>query len=323
MQLVILDGHTENPGDLDWSPLEQFGSLTVYDRTDPANDALIQSRIGDAQIVITNKTPLRASVLEACPQLRMIAVLATGYNVVDCDAASKCNIPVCNVPAYGSYAVAQYAIALLLELCSRVGLHADTVRQGRWSANDDWCYWDVPLIELAGKTAGILGYGRIGRQTGRIAAALGMRVLVCTPHPPQLTSADVRFVSMDDLLLYSDVVFLHCPLTPQNTGLICRDSITRMKNGVLLINNARGGLIVEQDLADALNCGKVGGAALDVLNSEPPATDNPLLQAKNCLITPHISWAPIECRQRILDCTVENIRSFLSGNPQNVVNPQF
>lgn len=320
MKLVVLDGYTENPGDLSWAPLETLGELTVYDRTDPDDDELIRQRIGDAEIVITNKTPLRAAVLQSCPHLRLVAVLATGYNVVDCAAAKAQGVPVCNVPGYGTMAVAQYAIALLLELCSRVGHHAATVRQGHWAPGGDWCYWDAPLTELAGKTAGIFGYGHIGRQTGRIAAALGMQVLACTPHPPLDALPGVYFVEKDELLRRADVILLHCPLTPATQGLICRESIAQMKPGVLIVNNARGGLIVAQDLAEALAGGRVGGAALDVLEKEPPDPDDPLLHAPNCLVTPHISWAPIECRRRILDVTAQNIRAFFDGAPQNIVN---
>ena len=271
--------------------------------------------------MITNKTPLSADVLQSCPHLRLVAVLATGYNVVDCAAAKAQGVPVCNVPGYGTMAVAQFAIALLLELCSRVSHHAATVRQGRWAPGGDWCYWDAPLVELAGKTAGIFGYGHIGQQTGRIAAALGMQVLACTPHRPPDAPPEVCFVDKAELLRRADVLFLHCPLTPDTRGMICRESIAQMKPGVLLINNARGGLIVAQDLAAALADGRVGGAALDVLGQEPPCPDDPLLNAPHCLITPHISWAPIECRRRILDCTAQNIRAFLAGTPQNIVNP--
>lgn len=320
MKLVVLDGYTENPGDLSWAPLETLGELTVYDRTDPDDDAIIRRRIGDAEVVITNKTPLRAAVLQNCPHLCLVAVLATGYNVVDCAAAKARGVPVCNVPGYGTMAVAQYAIALLLELCSQVGRHAATVRQGRWAPGGDWCYWDAPLTELAGKTAGIFGYGRIGRQTGRIAAALGMQVLACTPHPPLDAPPGVRFAEKGELLRRADVLFLHCPLTPATQGLICRESIAQMKPGVLIVNNARGGLIVAKELAEALADGRVGGAALDVLEKEPPDPDDPLLHASNCLVTPHISWAPIECRRRILDVTAQNICAFLDGAPQNVVN---
>lgn len=320
MNIVVLDGYAENPGDLSWAPLHALGKLTVYDRTDATDHALIARRIGNAEIAVTNKTPLTREVLDACPNLKLIAVLATGYNVVDCEAAWERGIPVCNVPGYGTQAVAQYAIALLLELCSHVGHHAQTVRQGQWSAGPDWCYWDMPLVELAGKTMGIIGLGHIGSQTARIAAAMGMRVIACNHSGVAPDGAPAEMVPQDAIWPQADVIVLHCPQTPETRGLICRETIACMKDGVLLVNNARGGLVVERDLADALAAGKVGGAALDVVAEEPIRPDNPLLAAPNCLITPHISWAPRECRQRILDCTAQNIRAFLTGAPQHVVN---
>lgn len=316
MKIVVLDGYTENPGDLSWQLLEQLGQVTVYDRTDPADEALIVARLGDAQVAVTNKVPITRRVMDSCPHLQYIAVLATGYNVVDCAEARRRGIPVSNVPSYGTYAVAQFAIGLLLETCHHIGLHSQGVQAGRWSQSADWCYWDRPLIELAGKTMGIIGYGRIGRQTGRIAAALGMEVLAYSPHPGD----DPVYVSLEQLYARSDVIALHCPLTPETREMINRESIGKMKDGVILLNNARGPLIVEQDLADALNRGKVYAAGLDVAETEPISPDSPLLQAKNCLITPHISWAPVECRRRIMECTAANIRAFAEGKPQNVVN---
>jgi len=319
MKIVILDGYTENPGDLSWAALEAYGALTVYDRT-PYEDAEIIRRIGDAEIVITNKTPLGRAVLEACPAIRFIAVLATGYNVVDVAFARERGIPVSNVPAYGTAAVGQFAIALLLELCSHVQHHSDAVHAGRWQSAPDWTFWDYPLIELAGKTMGIIGFGRIGQTTGRIAKALGMTVLATGSRETEAGRAVARYTDLDTLLRESDVICLHCPLFPETAGIINKENIAKMKDGVILINNSRGGLVVEQDLADALNSGKVLAAGVDVVSTEPIRADNPLLTAKNCLITPHISWAPKEARQRILDCTAENLRAFLDGKPVHVVN---
>ena len=319
MKIVILDGYTENPGDLSWDGLRAFGEVTVYDRT-PYETAEIIRRIGDAEIVITNKTPLCREVLDACPAIRFIAVLATGYNVVDVKAAREKGIPVSNVPAYGTASVAQYAIALLLEITSRVAHHSEAVHAGRWEHADDWTFWDYPLIELAGKTMGIVGFGRIGQTTGRIAKALGMTVLAAGSRETEAGRAIAEYVDLDTLYARSDVIALHCPLFPETKDMINRESIAKMKDGVILINNSRGGLIVEQDLADALNSGKVLAAGVDVVSTEPIRGDNPLLTAKNCFITPHISWAPKEARQRILDCTEENLRGFLADSPVNVVN---
>lgn len=320
MKIVVLDGYTENPGDLSWEPLNALGSLTVYDRTSLMDDGEIIRRIGDAEIVVTNKTPLHAAVMDACPSIRFIAVLATGYNVVDVAHASEKGIPVSNVPGYGTAAVSQYAIALLLEICHHIGHHAGTVAEGRWAKSADFCYWDYPLIELDDKTMGIIGFGRIGQAEGRIARALGMRVLAYDIFPSSTGREVAEYVSLDQLLAQSDVVSLHCNLTAENEGMINRQSIAKMKDGAILINNARGQLICEQDLADALNSGKLAAAGLDVVSTEPIREDNPLLSAKNCLITPHISWASIESRKRIMDCTKKNIRAFISGNPINVVN---
>ncbi len=319
-KLVILDGYTENPGDLSWDILKSFGPLTVYDRTDPAEEAEIIRRIGDSEIVITNKALITRAVLDACPGIRYITVLATGYNVVDIEYAREKGIPVSNVPAYGTAAVGQFAIALLLEICHHIGHHNESVHRGDWERCRDFCYWDTPLIELAGKTMGIIGFGRIGQTTGRIAKALGMNVIACGSRPTEQGRAIAEYVDQDYLLQNSDVIALHCPLFPETKGLINQDTIRKMKDGVILINNSRGPLIVEKDLADALNSGKVAAAGLDVVSTEPIRGDNPLLTAKNCIITPHISWASKESRQRILDCTAANIQAFLSGEPQNVVN---
>ncbi|MBQ8610625.1 MAG: D-2-hydroxyacid dehydrogenase [Oscillospiraceae bacterium] len=320
MKIVVLDGYTENPGDLSWDALAQLGELTVYDRTALADEAEVIRRIGDAEIVITNKTPVTRTVLEACPGVKYIAVLATGYNVVDIACAKERGIPVSNVPAYGTASVSQFAIALLLEVCHHIGHHSRAVAEGRWQQNPDFCFWDHPLIELEGKTIGIIGFGRIGQATGRVAKALGMRVLAYDTHQSDAGRAIADYVELDTLLKNADVISLHCNLTAENTGLINKETIAKMKDGVILINNARGQLVAEQDLADALNSGKVAAAGLDVVSSEPIRGDNPLLRAKNCLITPHISWAPKESRRRIMDCTVENVRSYQAGLPQNVVN---
>ena len=319
MKLVILDGYTENPGDLSWDGLRELAEVTVYDRTSLTDPAQTIARITDAEIVLTNKTPLPRAVFEACPNIKMVGVLATGYNVVDIACARERGIPVCNVPAYGTASVSQYAIALLLEACHHIGHHSDAVLAGRWASCPDWCFWDYPLIELEHKTIGIIGFGRIGQSTGRIAKALGMRVLAYDVFPTDAGRAVGEYVDLDTLLAASDVIALHCNLTPENEKIICRENIAKMKDGVILVNNARGQLVAEQDLADALNSGKVAAAALDVVSTEPIRSDNPLLQAKNCILTPHISWAPIESRQRILDCTIRNVRQFLSGTPENNV----
>ena len=314
-KIVILDGYTENPGDLSWDGFAELGDVTVYDRT-PSD--LIEQRIADADIVITNKTPLTAETIKNAEKMQYIGVLATGYNVVDVQAAKERGVVVTNIPTYGTDAVAQFVFALLLEICHHVQHHSDAVKEGRWSNAPDFCFWDYPLIELVGKTMGIIGYGRIGQATGRIAKAFGMKVIAYDSYQnPELKD---DYVSLDTLLSESDVIALHCPLFPETEGIINKESISKMKDGVILINNSRGPLIVEQDLADALNTGKIAAAGLDVVSSEPIREDNPLLQAKNCLITPHISWAPKESRQRLMDIAVANLRGFLSGARQNVVN---
>lgn len=320
MKIVVLDGYTENPGDLSWEALGALGELTVYDRTSLTDQQEVIDRIGDAEVVITNKTPISKAVFDACPGMKYIAVLATGYNVVDYVYAREKGIAVSNVPAYGTASVSQFSIALLLEICHHIGHHAQTVKEGRWQNCQDWCYWDYPLIELEGKTMGIIGFGRIGQAEGRVAKALGMKVLAYDLYPNDSGRAIGEYVDLDTLFAQADVVSLHCNLTPENTGLINKQTIAKMKDGVILINNARGQLIDEQDVADALNSGKIAAAGLDVVYSEPIKADNPLLKAKNCLITPHISWAPMESRQRIMDCTVENVKGYLQGQLRNVVN---
>ena len=320
MKIVVLDGYTENPGDLSWEGLETLGEVTVYDRTAYQESPLIAERIGDAEIVVMNKTPISKETIDKCPNIKLIAVLATGYNVVDYNYAKEKGIPVCNVPTYGTASVSQFSIALLLEICHHVGHHSESVHAGNWANNADWCYWDYPLIELEGKTIGIIGFGRIGQAEGRVAKALGMNVLAYDLYPNETGRVIAEYVDLDTLFAKADVITLHCNLTPENTGMINKDTIAKMKDGVILINNARGQLIVEQDVADALNSGKMGAAGLDVVYTEPIKADNPLLQAKNCIITPHISWAPKESRPRIMDITVDNVKAFLNGAPQNVVN---
>ena len=318
MKIVILDGYTENPGDLSWEGFEKLGDLTVYDRT-PADK--IAERIEGAEAVIVNKTPLSAETIAGCPTLKYIGVLATGYNVVDVQAAKDRGIPVCNIPTYGTAAVGQFAIALLLEICHHIGEHSQSVHNGDWESCVDWCYWNYPLIELDGKTMGIIGFGRIGQTTARIAQALGMKVLAYDQYENKSLESDtMKYTTLDDLLAKSDVISLHCPLFESTQGIINKDSIAKMKDGVIILNNSRGPLIVEQDLADALNSGKVAAAGLDVVSTEPIHGDNPLLKAKNCIITPHISWAPKESRQRLMDIAVDNLEKFLAGKPQNVVN---
>lgn len=317
MKIVVLDGYTLNPGDLSWDALTALGETAVYDRT-PADEIL--ARIGDADAIYTNKTPLTRETILACPNLKFIGVLATGYNVVDVAAAKERGIPVCNVPTYGTAAVGQFAIAMLLEICHHVAHHSEAVHEGRWSGNLDWCFWDYPLIELEGKTIGVVGFGRIGQRTGEIAKALGMRVLAYDSYPNDAGRAIGTYVDLDTLLKESDVISLHCPLFPETKGMINAGSIAKMKNGVILLNNSRGPLIVEQDLADALNSGKVYAAGLDVVSEEPISPENPLLSAKNCFITPHISWAPKESRARLMKTAVDNLANWLNGKPTNVVN---
>lgn len=321
MKIVVLDGYTENPGDLSWDQLSCMGELTVYDRTSYVEAPIIAERIGDAEVIVTNKTPISKETMDKCPNLKMIAVLATGYNVINYDYAKEKGIPVCNVPTYGTACVGQYAIALLLEVCHHIGHHDKTVHEGKWANHIDWCYWDHPLIELDGKTAGIIGFGRIGQTTGRIAKALGMKVLAYDLYPNDSGKAIAEYVDLDTLLAQSDVVFLHCNLTADNEKMINKASIAKMKDGAILINNSRGQLIDEQDVTDALKAGKLAAAGLDVVYTEPIRADNPLLTAPNCIITPHMSWGSQGSRQRIMDCTVNNIRAFLSGAPENVVNP--
>lgn len=320
MKIVVLDGYTENPGDLSWGRLEELGEFIVYDRSSLTDEDEAIARIGEAEIVITNKTPITKRVLDSCPSIRYIGVLATGYNVVDYVYAAKKGIPVTNVPGYGTDTVAQFTFALLLEICHHVAHHSEAVHAGRWEQSPDFCFCDYPQIELAGKTMGIIGFGRIGQKVGTIAKAFGMKVLAHSPHEYASGKAIGTYVNLDTLLAESDVISLHCPLFPETEGIINQATIAKMKDGVILLNNGRGPLVVEQDLADALNSGKIQAAAVDVVSAEPIKGDNPLLTAKNCFITPHIAWATKEARQRIMDCAVNNVKAFLSGAPENVVN---
>ncbi|MHC6178916.1 D-2-hydroxyacid dehydrogenase [Clostridium sp. JNZ X4-2] len=323
MKIVVLDGYILNPGDLTWEPLERFGDLTVYDRTvyDNSNDDLIIERIGDAEIVFTNKTPLSENVFKNAPKLKFLGVLATGYNVVDVDAAGKLGITITNIPGYGTRSVAQMAVALLLELTNHVWVHNEAVKNGEWNRIKEWCFWKQPLMELDNKVAGIIGYGRIGQATAKIVQSMGMKVIAYNRHEnKELESENMKYAKLDDIFEKSDVIFLHCPLSHDNRGMINRSSIRKMKDGVIIINNARGPLIVDQDLADALNSGKIRGAALDVTSEEPIDKDNPLLKAKNCIITPHISWAARETRQRLMNIAADNLKNFLEGTPVNTVN---
>lgn len=314
MKIVILDGSTLNPGDLSFEELKAFGDVTVYPLTHSEEDTI--RRIGDSQIVLTNKVPITEAVLTACPEIRLICVLATGYNVIDCEACARRNIPVTNVPCYSTAAVAQFTFALMLEICHQIGHHDRLVHDGAWCKSPKFCFWDTPQMELAGKTLGIIGYGRIGQAVGQLAKAFGMKVMVTS----RTRREDEESVDLDTLLAGSDFVTLHCPQTAATTGLINQQTIRKMKDGAILINTARGGLLDETAVAQALQTGKLGYAAVDVVSKEPMDPASPLLTAPNCIITPHIAWSPRESRQRLLECVTENIRSFLAGSPQNVVN---
>ena len=315
MKITILDGFAVNPGDLDWGILAPYGEVTVYDRTDSNEESI--ARIGDSEIVLVNKTPLPAAVIEACPSIRLIGMLATGYNIVDVDCARKRGIPVCNVPCYSTDSVAQFAIALLLEVCHHCGRHNVLVHEGAWTSCQDFCLWTTPQIELAGKTLGIIGYGRIGQKTAEIARALGMKVIAFS----RSQNSDADYVDLDTLLAQSDVISLHCPLFPETKEIISRENIAKMKDGVILINTARGALLDEQAVSDALTSGKIRGAAMDVTTVEPIRKDNPLLCAPNCIITPHMAWTPLEARTRLLNTVRDYIKAFCDGNPIHVVNP--
>ncbi len=315
MKITILDGFAVNPGDLSWDILEPYGSVTVYDRTDSDEESI--RRIGDSEIVLVNKTPLPAAVIEACPSIRMIGMLATGYNIVDVDCARAHGIPVCNVPSYSTDSVAQFTIALLLEVCHHCGRHNVLVHEGAWTSCQDFCLWTTPQMELAGKTLGIIGYGRIGAKTAQIARALGMKVITFS----RSSHEGVENVDLDTLLKEADVISLHCPLFPETKEIISRESIAKMKDGVILVNTARGALLDEQAVADALAAGKIRGAAVDVTTAEPIRKDNPLLSAPNCIITPHMAWTPLEARTRLLNTVRDYIQAFCAGDPIHVVNP--
>ena len=312
MKIVILDGYTANPGDLSWAPLEQFGELTVYERTAKED---ILARIGEAEIVLTNKTPITREIIEAAPRMKYVGVLATGYNVVDLAAAREKNVIVTNIPAYSTDSVAQLVFALLLEICHHVGRHSDSVHAGKWSASRDFAFWDYPLVELAGKTIGIVGYGRIGKKVAEVARAFGMKVIAWTRTP-----RDPECVSFDELLAQSDVISLHCPLFAETQNLINRETIAKMKDGVILINTSRGPVVNDADLREALLSGKVAYAGVDVATVEPIPADNPLLGLDNVLITPHIAWATQEARARLVDIAIANVQAFASGKPVNVVS---
>lgn len=318
MKIVVLDGYTLNPGDIDWAGFKALGDFTCYDRTP---DNLILERSAGADALVTNKTPITRDTLAKLPDLRYIGVLATGYNVVDIEAARERGILVTNIPTYGTTAVSQFVFALLLEICHHVGHHAGTVRDGRWSKSADFCYWDYPLIELAGKTMGIIGFGRIGQATGRIANAFGMNVLAYDEYVnKELENSNTRYASLAEVLAESDVISLHAPLFAATSGMINKDSIAVMKDGVIIINTSRGPLVVEEDVASALNAGKIYAYGADVASAEPIQPDNPLLTAKNCLLTPHIAWAPKEARQRLMAIAADNLAAFAQGEAKNVIN---
>lgn len=318
MNIVVLDGYALNPGDLSWDGLRQLGNVTINDRT-PYNEADIIKNTGNAEVIFTNKTPLTREILSKLTSVKYIGVLATGYNVVDTKAAREFGITVTNVPAYSTDSVAQMTFALLLELCLHPGAHSDGVLRGEWTASKDFSYWKYPLTELAGKTIGIIGFGRIGQAVAKIASAFGMKVLVHTRTRPAGIEG-ISFVDFDELIRRSDIISLHCPLTDETKEMINRQSIEMMKDGAFLINTSRGLLLNEADVAAALNSAKLAGAAVDVLSVEPARADNPLLSARNCIITPHIAWAPKEARCRLMEITVKNLESFLKGQPVNVVN---
>ena len=316
MKIVILDGKGINPGDLSWECFDKFGTVEVYDKTPTAEETI--ARLQGATVAVTNKTPIDGAILDACPDVKLICVLATGYNVIDCAAARERGVPVCNVPDYGTSAVSQFAFGLLLEICHQIGHHNKLVHEGAWTACPSFCFWDTPQMELAGKTMGIIGFGRIGQATGRIAKAFGMEVLACSRT--RYEGMDVEYVELEELLARADVISIHCPLTEKTQGLINRETIAKMKDGAILINTSRGPILCEAAVKEALISGKLRYAAVDVACVEPIPADSPLLSAPNCIITPHMAWAPAESRQRILQSTVRSIDAFLAGSPVNAVN---
>lgn len=320
MKMVVLDGFTLNPGDLSWEGLKQFGDLKVFARTD-FNPKTVIDAIGDANVVFTNKVPMPKEVIEQAPNLKYIGVLATGYNIIAIEKAKELGILVTNVPTYGTNGVAQFTMALLLEMCHHIGDHNNAVQNGEWSKSLDFCFWNSPLIELAGKTMGIIGFGRIGQATAKMAQAFGLKILAYNrSQDTSLETETCRYATLDTLFEKSDIISLHCPLSESTQGIINSENIAKMKTGVMLINTSRGGLIIEEDLKNALNSGKVAMAAVDVVSSEPIKENNPLLKAKNCIITPHIAWAPIESRNRMMTITVDNLKAYINGNPKNIVN---
>lgn len=318
MNIVVLDGYTLNPGDISWEGIEKLGDITIYDRT-PV-DKVIERSAG-AEVIFTNKTPVSEEAINELTSLKFIGVLATGYNIVNTEAAKAKGVIVSNVPGYGTNSVVQMTIALLLELCLRVQRHSDAVMEGKWARSSDWCFWDYPLVELSGKTMGIIGFGRIGRQVGDVATAFGMNIVGNSRHwTDQSQRKNFRWAEVPELLAQSDVVSIHCPLFPETKGLINKESLMTMKKTAFLLNTSRGPIVVDEDLAEALNSEVIAGAGIDVLSVEPPSADNPLFKAKNCIITPHISWATKEARIRLMDITVSNLTAFINGNPVNVVN---
>lgn len=318
MKIVVLDGYALNPGDLSWDSLKEYGETVIHDRTSPDE---ILHRAAGASVLFTNKTPIRDDIISALPELKFIGVLATGYNIIDVDAAAKRGIVVSNIPDYGSFSVAQLTMALLLELCHHVQRHSDSVREGKWAASKDWCYWDFPLVELAGKTIGIIGFGSIGRKVGEMATAFGMNIIAAAKtRSNQSHRKNFKWGDVPELLRESDVVSVHCPLTPETKGLIHSKSLATMRKHAFLLNTSRGPIIVDADLAQALNEGVIAGAGIDVLSVEPPQKDNPLFTAKNCIITPHIAWATKEARTRLMGMAVDNLQAFVKGSPVNVVN---
>lgn len=317
MRIVVLDAYAANPGDISWDYLHSLGDATIYDRTPPE---LVVGRIGDAEIVIINKIMFTKNILDMCPNLKYIGIMATGFNIVDLTAAAEHGVTVCNVPSYSTPSVVQHTFALLLELCMNTGLHAESVKNGHWGRNPDFCYRETPLIELNSKTLGLVGFGQIGMAVGKAALPFGLNVVVCAARKRPSSGIDgIRFTDFDEVLRVSDIISLHCPLTNGNKELICADTIMMMKDGVKIINTARGGLVNEADIADALISKKLSGYAADVLTEEPPVSGSPLIGAPNSIITPHIAWAPLECRQRLISIACDNLRCFIEGNPQNVV----
>lgn len=318
MKIIVLDAYAANPGDISWDDFDKLGNVTIYDRTPPE---LVAGRIGDAEIVIINKILFTKDIFERCLNIKYIGIMATGFNTIDLSAASEHGVTVCNVPSYSTPSVVQHTFALLLELCTSIGRHAESVTKGRWNNNPDFCYWETPLIELKGKTMGLVGFGQIGKEVGKVALSFGMEVLACAAHRRFESGIDgIRFSDLEEIIESADIISLHCPLSADNKELICADTIKNMKDGVIIINTARGGLVNEADIADALITGKIFGYAADVLTDEPPARGSPLFASPNSIITPHIAWAPLECRQRLISITFENIKCFIEGHPQNVVN---